>query len=239
LSDNGNQYKVIVNNSAGSTPSNAATLTVTGNAIAPSIIQQPQDQPKKVGDNATFTIIVNGSLPITYQWQYQYLGSWITVGPNSASYTLANVQLSESGLQYRCVVTNGSGSITSAIATLTVNTSTGGGSNPPSNPTPVTYQVPDLSQVRVYPNPWRIDKHASHPTITFANLPVGAAVKLFTTSGHEVKALSEVNGLATWDLKNSSGDKVASGIYVYLITVGDTGYGGSAQKLKGKVAVIK
>jgi len=239
LSDNGNQYKVIVTNSAGSTPSNAATLTVTANAIAPSIIQQPQDQPKSVGDNATFTIVVNGSLPITYQWQYQYLGNWITVGPNSASYTLTNVQLSQSGLQYRCVVTNGAGSITSAIATLTVNTGSGGGPNPPTNPTPVTYQAPDLSQVKVYPNPWRKDKHASHPSITFANLPIGTTVKLFTVSGHKVKAIGETGGQVSWDLTNDSGDKVASGIYVYLITIGDTGYGGSAQKLKGKVAVIK
>jgi len=118
-------------------------------------------------------------------------------------------------------------------------TGSGGGTNPPTNPTPVTYQVSDLSQVKVYPNPWRKDKHANHPMITFANLPIGATVKLFTTSGHEVRALGEVNGQANWDLMNKSGDKVASGIYVYLITVGDTGYGGSAQKLKGKVAVIK
>ena len=38
---------------------------------------------------------------------------------------------------------------------------------------------------------------------------------------------------ASWDLANDKGDKVASGIYVYLIT------DGQGNKAKGKVAVIK
>ena len=43
-----------------------------------------------------------------------------------------------------------------------------------------------------------------------------------------------------WKLTNDSGDKVASGIYIYLITVGNSGsYSGSGTKTTGKVVVIK
>jgi len=102
----------------------------------------------------------------------------------------------------------------------------------------ITLVTANLANVKVYPNPWRKDKHATKD-VTFANLPIGSTVKLFTVSGHQVKSLSEVNGTVSWNLTNDSGDKVASGTYVYLITVGDTGYGGNAQKLRGKVGIIK
>ena len=101
-------------------------------------------------------------------------------------------------------------------------------SSPPPPPTTTSSYSP-----RVYPNPWRSDKHSGQP-VTFANLPLGSTVKLYTVSGHKVKELSTQNsGLSTWDLTNDSGDKVASGIYVYLIT--DT----QGDKVRGKVAVIK
>ena len=103
----------------------------------------------------------------------------------------------------------------------------------------VTLVAADLNGVRVYPNPWRSDKHQGR-SITFDNLTVNTTVKLFTVSGHHVKTLPTSSTVVTWDLTNDSGDKVASGLYVYLITTGDSGgYGGSGQKKTGKVAVIK
>ena len=125
-------------------------------------------------------------------------------------------------------------------ATVTaVYTQTGGDGQPPIQ-NPVTYAPTDLSRVQVYPNPWRADKHLSHPQITFANLPSGAIVKIFSTSGRKVKSLNEANNRAIWDLINDHGDKVAGGIYMYLITAGQTGYYGAVdQKVKGKVAVIR
>ena len=104
---------------------------------------------------------------------------------------------------------------------------------PPAPPGTAVTTPGSLSNVRVYPNPWRKDKHSGHPSITFANLPTGSTVKLFTVSGRKVKALNESGGAATWDLTNDSGDKVASGIYVYLII------DGQGNKVEGKVAVIK
>ena len=107
-----------------------------------------------------------------------------------------------------------------------------GNTSPPLVKT-ITLVASDFSAVQVYPNPWRSDKHAGKP-VTFANLPLNSTVKLFTASGHKVRELSAQNsGLSTWDLTNDSGDKVASGIYIYLIT------DSQGNKTKGKVAVIK
>jgi len=105
---------------------------------------------------------------------------------------------------------------------------TGGGGNPP---VPVT--TGSALAVRVYPNPWRSDKHAAHPTITFAGLTVGTTIKLFTVSGHKVKELRTDGSMIPWDLTNDSGDKVASGIYLYVIT------DSAGDKVKGKVAIIR
>jgi hypothetical protein len=100
----------------------------------------------------------------------------------------------------------------------------------------VTLVSPQVAAIRVFPNPWRADKHAATPKITFDNLPANSEVKLFTVSGHLVKSLSpqaSPANTAFWDLTNDSGDKVASGLYAYLIT-DDQG-----NKTKGMVAVVK
>jgi hypothetical protein len=88
----------------------------------------------------------------------------------------------------------------------------------------------DLSDARVYPNPWRADRHASKP-VTFDMLPIDATVKIFTVSGHWVKTLPP-GPTTTWDLNTDSGDKVASGLYIYLINSG-------SGKKTGQIAVIK
>ena len=79
----------------------------------------------------------------------------------------------------------------------------------------------------------------AHPDITFDEVGGPATVKIFTISAHWVKTLTPIGTSVTWDLTNDSGDKVASGLYIYLITVGDTGYGGSGQKVHGQIAIIK
>jgi hypothetical protein len=97
----------------------------------------------------------------------------------------------------------------------------------------ITLVTADLAAVRVFPNPWRSDRHTNPPGITFDDLPVNTTVKLFTVSGHHVKTLNTAGGSAIWDLTNESGDRIASGIYIYLIT---TDQGG---KKRGKLTVIK
>src|SRR6185436_845314 len=64
-----------------------------------------------------FTISASGDPPITYQWQRN--GASIT-GATTPSYSLVNVQMSDSGSQFRCIATNPFGSDTSASASLRV-----------------------------------------------------------------------------------------------------------------------
>jgi len=103
------------------------------------------------------------------------------------------------------------------------------GGNPPQGPVTPGQTL----SVRVYPNPWRSDKHGLHPSITFDGLVGNTTIKLFTVSGHKVKELSTSESKIDWDLTNDAGDKVASGVYLYVIT------DSQGDKVKGKVAVIK
>ncbi len=89
-----------------------------------------------------------------------------------------------------------------------------------------------LDQVRVYPNPWRSDRHAAR-SITFDQFTVDTELKIFTVSGHHVKTLPRSSDSVTWDLTNESGDRVASGVYVYQLKAE-----GGAKKT-GQVVVIK
>jgi len=110
------------------------------------------------------------------------------------------------------------------------------GSNPAGKTATATANVTlisgSLDNVRVYPNPWRTNKSAAFP-ITFDQLSTNSIVKIFTVSGHFMKSLDASSGIAKWDLTNDAGDKVASGLYIYLIT-NDQG-----QKTTGKLAVIR
>jgi hypothetical protein len=89
-----------------------------------------------------------------------------------------------------------------------------------------------LSDVRVYPNPWRQDKHAVRP-ITFAGLTTGTTIKIFTLSGRKITEIKTDGPTVDWPLTNDQGDKVASGVYLYVVT--DT----AGDKMKGKIGIIK
>ena len=69
--------------------------------------------------------------------------------------------------------------------------------------------------------------------MTFAGLTIGTPIKIFTVSAHEVKELHTDGPSIPWDLTNDASDKVASGIYLYLIT------DGQGDKIREKLAVIK
>lgn len=92
-----------------------------------------------------------------------------------------------------------------------------------------------LSNVYAFPNPYDVRKDASK-RMTFANLPDDATVKIFTVSGFWIKTIRPFSGSgqAVWDLTNDSGDAVASGLYLYLVTSEASG-----AKAKGKIALIR
>jgi hypothetical protein len=89
-----------------------------------------------------------------------------------------------------------------------------------------------LGAVKAYPNPWRSDKHAN-TSIKFDNMPPASTVKIFTVSAQEVRTLSaDSGGSALWDRLNESGERVASGVYIYLII------DPQGSETSGKLAII-
>jgi len=117
-SDNGAQFTVVVTNTAGSVTSSAATLTVNGAPVAPSITTQPTSQTVTAGQTASFSVAATGTAPLSFQWNRN--GVAIS-GATSASCTTAATTSSDNGSQFSVVVTNTAGSVTSGVATLTVN----------------------------------------------------------------------------------------------------------------------
>ena len=83
----------------------------------PTIITQPQSQTVAPGTTVTFTVAASGSMPLSYQWMEN--GTAIP-GATSSSYTTPPVTLSDNNAQFAVVVSNGSGTVTSAAATLRV-----------------------------------------------------------------------------------------------------------------------
>ena len=88
----------------------------TSNSTPPIIAYPPNDQTVFVGENVTFAVTAWGTLPLSYQWNFN--GTNIS-GATNISLTLTNVQLSQAG-NYAVLVTNSIGSTLSSNAVLTV-----------------------------------------------------------------------------------------------------------------------
>ncbi|MBR5342714.1 MAG: leucine-rich repeat protein [Oscillospiraceae bacterium] len=115
----GRQYKCAVKNSKGTTYSSVATLTVTNKPI---VTQQPLDYWAGAGAKIIFRVYSKGTE--SYQWQYRTssTGSWksSSLSGNKTSALTVSATTARNGYQYRCKLTNASGTTYSAPATLTV-----------------------------------------------------------------------------------------------------------------------
>ncbi len=117
-------YSCIIFNSAGSTESTEANLTVV---LPPFITQQPVSRAVYIkpdakaanlpnGTNVTFTVAAtSGNSGLSYQWRFNGVN---IPGATSPSYTVLNVQLTHEG-DYTCVVTDSVDSVESEPARLT------------------------------------------------------------------------------------------------------------------------
>ncbi len=124
VSDNGALFSVVVSNSVNSVTSAAATLTVNGAAVAPSITTPPANLTVTAPASASFSVVATGTAPLSYQWRRN--GTAIP-GATSASYVLNPTAVSDSGAQFSVSVSNSVNTVTSAAATLTVLNGGGGG----------------------------------------------------------------------------------------------------------------
>ena len=119
--DNNSKFAVAVSNTAGSATSNAAMLTVTSPAVAPSISSQPASQTVLAGKTASFTVAASGTSPMTYQWSKN--GAAIS-GATSSAYTTPAETTADNNAKFTVAVSNSAGSATSNAATLTVTSAT-------------------------------------------------------------------------------------------------------------------
>ena len=113
LADAGN-YSAVVTNLYGSTTS---VVAVAGIHFTPLISSEPQSLAVMQGGIATFAVAAGGSQPLGYQWRK---GGALIVGATTTSITFGTVSTNDVAA-YDVVVSNDYGSVTSAVATLTVN----------------------------------------------------------------------------------------------------------------------
>lgn len=114
-------YSVIVTNGLGdSLQSKSAALSTSD----PAITTQPQSRTNSFGTTATFTVVVSGTEPFTYQWQKEGVGPLSDggniSGSQTATLTLTGVSSADAG-NYFVTVGNSLNSTNSANALLTVN----------------------------------------------------------------------------------------------------------------------
>lgn len=107
-------YDVVASNLFGVVTSSSATLVVSN--LAPVITEPPTNQTVPRWGSAVFSVTVNGSYPLGFQWQFN--GADI---PNATDQNLSldYVNFSNVG-SYAVIVSNAYGSNTSSSATLTV-----------------------------------------------------------------------------------------------------------------------
>ena len=91
-------------------------------APAAVINQQPQSTNVLAGSNATFTVVAGGTAPLRYRWQFN--GTNLTnggriSGATNSTLLITAVAPGDAG-GYRVVVSNSVSSVTSVVATLTV-----------------------------------------------------------------------------------------------------------------------
>ena len=96
---------------------------LSGSQAAPRIVSQPASNIQIGSQPASFRVAATGNAPLNFQWQKNGVD---IPGATSNWFTVPAATLADSGAAYRAVVTNQSGSITSAPATLTVNAAPAG-----------------------------------------------------------------------------------------------------------------
>ena len=101
----------------------------------------------------------------------------------------------------------------------------------------------DLSKVMVVPNPFivrhELMANKENPSLMFTNVPSKCKISIYTLAGdlvdivnHETSGTS-TSGTALWDLRNSNFQRVASGIYLFVVD--DL----NGEKRVGKFAVVR
>ena len=107
-------------------------------------------------------------------------------------------------------------------------------------PSRIVAERADLSRVHTVPDPYYalslFDLNPSNKELKFVNLPDRATIRIYSASGILVNIIHHDDpgggGMATWNLRNRSGQFVGSGVYFYHVSTPD------GQQRVGKFTVI-
>ena len=90
----------------------------------------------------------------------------------------------------------------------------------------------DVSTAHVYPNPCSLKKSCNG--VTFTRLTLNAEIDIYTISGEKVRHITKTTNIDSegWDLKNDQGQRVASGLYLFVVK------GGGTTK-RGKLVIVR
>jgi hypothetical protein len=97
----------------------------------------------------------------------------------------------------------------------------------------------NLESVRCIPNPYRASadwEYGGQRRVSFIGLPEKATIRIYTVAADHVRTLEhndDDSDLEFWDLKNSDGEEVAPGVYIYLVEAPGMG------SKESKVMIIK
>ena len=132
---NGDEYRAVFTNTAGSATSPGAPLTVDW--IGP-LTTQPESQKVTEGKLVTFTAAAGANPGASVQWQVSSDSGlqWSSdttdgavtsssVTTTTSTLTISSASMAENGYEYRAVFTNAAGSVTSSLAILTVERAAG------------------------------------------------------------------------------------------------------------------
>lgn len=200
-SDSGLQYRVIVSNRAGSITSAAGILTVTNVVIVrtPTILTPPQNKTVTAGQTATFSVVVSGTAPLSYQWQKNGVN---IPGATSAVYATPVTTTADNNAQYHVIIANSAGSVASAPALLTVL----GVTSPPPTPTPTLGADLIISNIRFCSTPPCATPTAGKATNLYADFRNQGTL---SASGARISATVYTNGVLTKSLSTYSYASVA------------------------------
>ncbi len=170
---NGDEFQCVVSNAAGNVTSNTATLTVQ--AEAPAFTSQPANETVTVGGPATFSVADTGIPTPTILWQILISGGsvWANLTDNATYHGSATANLTinattsaMNGNQFRALISNNFGNLTSNIVTLTVQ-------SPPvftTQPADQDYNTGDNVVLNV------VVSGVPAPTLQWQRLPSGGSV---------------------------------------------------------------
>ena len=99
-------------------PNSPLVISLSGNGTAAlAIATQPENQSVKAGQSADFSVVATGTGTLTYQWKRNGAAISAATGPSYATPAATNA---DNGAQFSVVVSDGTQSVTSNSAILTV-----------------------------------------------------------------------------------------------------------------------